>query len=67
VDQNRVLELADRVEKFLRFHKTGDEVDIWCEQIHDSGIEPDWTGLELAHSYYQCRLVHIRRGDRIRS
>jgi hypothetical protein len=65
MDRNEVLELVDRIGRFLRLRKTGDEVDIWCEQIYDSGIGPDWVGHELAHSYYQCRLVHLKKGERV--
>ena len=63
-DPNESLKMID---DFLRLQKTGDEVDIWCREIYDSiqagGLEPDWEKYSLGTSYYQCREVHMKRGD----
>ena len=35
------------IQRFLTNHETGDDVDLWCEDLFDwirrGGFEPDWS------------------------
>jgi len=48
-------------------HQTGDEIDYLCldlyQWIQKGGFEPDWSEYPLATSYYNCRKVHMDRGE----
>ena len=58
-----------QIDEFLSRHRTGDEVDLWCEILFDwlerGGFAPAWSAHPLGESYYRCREIHIRRGERI--
>ena len=66
MDPNETLRL---IHNFITKAKTGDEVDVWCQDLWDwvqkGGFEPDWTKYSMGTSYYQCRAVHHRKGERV--
>lgn len=57
------------IDAFLSERKTGDHVDLLCEYLFDwiarGGFEPKWDTYPLGASYYRCREIHIRRGERV--
>lgn len=65
MDPNACLE---RIANALR-HPGDSEVDWACQDLYDwiakGGFEPDWSKHESAASYYRCRAVYHRRGERL--
>lgn len=57
------------IDAFLARHETGDEVDIHCQNLFDwiqrGGFEPEWSRYPLGTSYYRCREIHHRQGERV--
>ena len=49
--QNRVW--LDDVDQFC------EDLYVWLEHLH--GHEPDWSAYPLATSYYQCRVIEMKR------
>ena len=66
MDPNATLRMID---EFLTKRQSGDEVDEWCEHIYDwidrGGFAPDWEAYPLGASYYRCREISIRKGERV--
>lgn len=66
----------DRIANLLRrsaghsaeAREAGEDLDFACQDLFDwiakGGFEPDWSRHESAASYYRCRAVHHRRGER---
>jgi len=66
MDPNETLR---QIDAFLADRRTGDEVDFLCQDLFDwltrGGFEPTWVNHELGASYYRCREVHHKRGERV--
>ena len=66
MDPNETLR---QIHAFLARGDEGDEVDILCQDLFDwlarEGFEPNWTKYELGASYYRCREVYLKRGERM--
>ncbi|MEE8503978.1 MAG: hypothetical protein V3T26_05965 [candidate division NC10 bacterium] len=66
MDPNETLR---RIDEFLLAQEEGVEVDIWCQDLWDwiqkGGFEPNWEAYSLGTSYYQCREVHLKKGERV--
>ena len=66
MDPNETLRV---INGFLARHETGDEVDVWCQDLYDwlkkGGFEPNWAKYPLGTSYYRCRKVHHDKGERV--
>lgn len=62
MDPNETLK---RIDEFLREHRTGEEVDHWCEDLLEwldrGGFEPDWEKYSVGTSYFECRRVQAQR------
>lgn len=47
----------------------GERLDLLCQDLFDwldrGGFQPDWTAYPTAASYYECRAVHHKRGERV--
>ena len=59
MDPNETLRV---INGFLARHETGEDVDVWCQDLYD------WLkkgGFELGTSYYRCRKVHHDKGERV--
>jgi len=66
MDPDETLRLIDA---FLARHETGDDVDIWCQDLFDwiarGGFAPSWEKYPLGTGYYRCREIHHKRGERV--
>ena len=44
-------------------------LDLACQDLYDwldrGGFEPNWDQWPIASSYYRCRAVHHRNGERV--
>jgi len=66
MDPNKTL---SEIHAFLVARKHGALVDRLCEYlwdwIHNGGFEPDWSKYPTGASYYDCRAIHIAKGERV--
>ena len=66
MDPNETLR---QIHAFLARGDEGDEVDTLCQDLFDwlarGGFEPAWEKHELGTSYYRCREVHHKQGERV--
>lgn len=70
MDPNACLDrIADLLRASVDDPEAGEALDLACQDLYDwiarGGFEPDWSRHETAASYYRCRAVHHRRGERV--
>ena len=66
MDPNATLK---QIHEFLADRRSGEEVDIMCQDLWDwietGGFQPEWERYPTGTSYYQCREVYLKRGERV--
>ena len=66
MDPNELLRMIDEA---INKREHGNEVDIWCQDLFDwlakGGFDPEWNKYPLGTSYFHCRAVYHKRGERV--
>jgi hypothetical protein len=66
MDPDATLSIIDTL---LKERRGSDVIDYHCQDLYDwiakGGFEPEWGRCELGTSYYNCRAVYHRRGERV--
>jgi hypothetical protein len=61
-------QMIEKIDLFIRERRGGDVVDQWAQMLwdalQDGATAPDWDAFESGTGYYQCRKVHMDRGER---